>query len=87
MLEHPHDYCCYALANQIKGNYTPIPEGATVGDIMKIMFPKAEIKEGINSINTERMVYLTISTTRSYMTLPFTAEIWCSSLLDIIGEE
>lgn len=41
VLEHPHNYCCYALANQIKGNYTPIPDNATNGDMIKAMFPYA----------------------------------------------
>lgn len=27
VLEYPHNYICYAVANQIKGKYIPIPEG------------------------------------------------------------
>ena len=30
VLENPHNYCCYALANQIKGNYIPIPDKVTI---------------------------------------------------------
>ena len=47
VLEHPHNYCCYALANQIKGNYTPIPDNATNGDMIKAMFPKAEFNNAM----------------------------------------
>lgn len=39
VLKHPHNYCCYAVANQIKGNYIPIPDNATNGDVIKLMFP------------------------------------------------
>lgn len=26
VLEHPHNYCCYTVADQIKGNYIPISQ-------------------------------------------------------------
>ena len=42
VLEKPHDYCCYTLANQIKGNYTPIPDNTTNGNIIKALFPKID---------------------------------------------
>ena len=49
VLEHPHNYCCYTLANQIKGNYTPIPKNATNGDMIEAMFPNCEQKEHMNN--------------------------------------
>lgn len=37
VLEHPHNYCCYVVANQIKGNYTPIPEDMKLCDAEKVI--------------------------------------------------
>ena len=42
VLEHPHNYCCYTVADQIKGNYTPISQTEITED---------ELVEFLNKLN------------------------------------
>lgn len=43
VLEHPHNYCCYAVANQIKGNYTPIPDNVKNGELLEFAKDECEM--------------------------------------------
>ena len=68
-----------------------IKEDATVGDIMKLMFPKAEIEEGLLGPDGKEMVHMYMSSdedeTILHMHMEFTTDIWNNSPFKINGEE
>jgi L-ribulose-5-phosphate 3-epimerase UlaE len=69
------------MVDMIKGipevEAVEIKEGATVGDIMKIMFPEAKITEGYDSYPKVYM-HLGEYDNESHMLLEFTTDIWNS---------
>ena len=68
-------------------NIIIVPEGATIGDAMKIMFPKAEVRNGICPVDEKimRLLYLNSSTDMSHISIP--SDIWNSPIEIIKGEE
>ena len=80
---------CFDVLKVLK-NCIEIPEGATVGDVMKTMFPEAEIKDGILGPDGKEMVHMYTSSdedeTILHMHMEFTTDIW-NSPFKITGEE
>lgn len=67
-------------------NCIEIPEGATVGDVMKIMFPKAEVRHGICPVDEKELVLLYLNPSNDMSHITFTPDIW-NSPFKITGEE
>ena len=80
---------CTDTLNVLK-NCIEIPEGSTVGDVMKTMFPEAEIRDGILGPDGKEMVHMYMSSdedeTILSMHMEFTTDIW-NSPYKITGEE
>ena len=49
----------YRLVAWVK-NGTPLPKGATNGDIIKTLFPNAEINYGLNGIVGVKFIHMTV---------------------------
>ncbi len=59
-------------------NCIEIPEGATVGDAMKIMFPEAAVIRGICPVDEKLLVCLYLHRSNDMSHIAFPLDIWNS---------